>query len=114
MMNKVFAENLEAEGHKYDFDCQRSRSASKPSSAPRALSRNEAMVWVGQKLQRARGTELIGNFNPQVIAELFWEQSEPWEAKAVDHVERIGKGCDTFLAILLDSMTTKELKRRIW
>lgn len=108
--NSQFSETLEAKGHKYEID---SHSSSK-SSSPRALSRKEAMVWVGRKLQRARGTELIGNFNPQVIGELFWEQSEPWDQMARAHVEKINKGCEMFLADLVNSMTTQELKQRIW
>lgn len=108
--NSQFSETLEAKGHKYGIG---SHSSSK-SSSPRALSRKEAMVWVGRKLQRARGTELIGNFNPQVIGELFWEQSEPWDQMARAHVEKINKGCEMFLADLVNSMTTQELKQRIW
>lgn len=108
--NSQFSETLEAKGHKYEIG---SHSSSK-SSSPRALSRKEAMVWVGRKLQRARGTELIGNFNPQVIGELFWEQSEPWDQMARAHVEKINKGCEMFLADLVNSMTTQELKQRIW
>lgn len=111
--NSNFSEALEAKGHKFEIGSQGSYYSSK-SSNPRALSRNEAMVWVGWKLKRARGTELIGNFNPQVIGELFWEQSEPWEQMARAHVEKINKGCEMFLTDLVGSMTTQELQRRIW
>lgn len=114
--NSKFSETFEAKGHKYEFGSHDSGSAMSrlPTTSPRVLSNKEAMVWVGRKLQRARGTELIGNFNPQVIGELFWEQSEPWEKMARTHVEKISKSCDMFLADLLDSMTTEELKRRVW
>lgn len=111
--NSNFSEALEAKGHKFEIGSQGSYYSSK-SSNPRALSRNEAMVWVGWKLKRARGTELIGTFNPQVIGELFWEQSEPWEQMARAHVEKINKGCEMFLTDLVGSMTTQELQRRIW
>lgn len=111
--NSKFSETLEAKGHKYEIGSQGNYYFPK-SSKPRALSRNEAMVWVGRKLQRARGTELIGNFNPQVIGELFWEQSEPWDQMARAHVEKINKGCEIFLTYLVGSMTTQELQQRIW
>lgn len=113
--NSKFSETLEAKGHKYGigFQDQGAYYSSNPSSL-RALSRDEAMVWVGRKLQRARGTELIGNFNPQVIGELFWEQSEPWEAMAKAHVEKISKSCEMFLTDLVSSITTEKLQRRIW
>ncbi|KAI7779831.1 hypothetical protein LA080_000329 [Diaporthe eres] len=112
--NSKFSETFEAKGHKYEFGSADSRSLVKDPSSPRPLSKQEAMFWVGCKLQRARGKELIGNFNPQVIGELFWEQSEPWEKMARAHVEKISKFCDSFLADLLGSVTTEELKRRIW
>ncbi|KAK7716899.1 hypothetical protein SLS63_010906 [Diaporthe eres] len=112
--NSKFSETFEAKGHKYEFGSPDSGSLDKDPSSPRTLSKQEAMFWVGCKLQRARGTELIGNFNPQVIGELFWEQSEPWEKMARAHVEKISKFCDSFLADLLGSVTTEELKRRMW
>lgn len=120
--NSNFSETFKAKGHKYDIRLKggmaewkatmESRKFSAPG--PRVLCRGQAMNWVGSKLKRARGTELMGNFNPQVIGELFWEQSEPWEKMAKAHVERISKSCEKFLADLLASKTTEELKRRVW
>lgn len=114
--NSRFAETFEAKGHKYVFGPFDSSALIRRTQipTPRLLSKKDAMNWVGVKLKRARGTELIGNFNPQVIGELFWEQSEPWEKIARAHVEKISKSCDMFLADLLESMTTEELKRRVW
>ncbi|KAL1879241.1 hypothetical protein Daus18300_001820 [Diaporthe australafricana] len=108
-VNKIFSENMETRGQKYIFGAQASDT---PST--RTLTRDEAIVWVGRELRRARGTELTGNFNPKVISELFWEQSEMWEAKARKHVEYISERCNAFLADLLESMATPELKQRIW
>lgn len=112
--NSNFSKTFEAEGHKYEFGPPEYHFAPENLSSPRLISKEEAMIWVGRKLQRARGKELIGNFNPRVIGELFWEQSEPWEKMTRAHVEKISKSCEKFLADLLDSMTTKELKQRIW
>ncbi|POS76377.1 interferon-induced GTP-binding protein Mx [Diaporthe helianthi] len=81
---------------------------------PQVLSVEEAKYWAKQKLRLARGSELIGNFNPQVIGEMFWEQSEPWEVLANFHVQGISNLCKEFLLVLLDSQTTHELKDRIW
>lgn len=112
--NCSFATELEIAGHKYKFENQESQSKSNSVFTPKFLSLQEAKDWVKQKLRLARGTELIGNFNPQVIGELFWEQSERWESMAKTHVEKISKLCDDFLASLLESQTTPELKARIW
>ena len=112
--NCSFATVLDCSGHKFAFGPQESKS--KPNSAltPQVLSVKEAKSWVKQKLRLSRGTELIGNFNPQVIGELFWEQSELWDSLAKTHVERTSKLCNDFLANLLSFRTTFELKDRIW
>ncbi|KAG8159627.1 hypothetical protein KVR01_010264 [Diaporthe batatas] len=109
LLNCDFANAIDTIGHKYVFGTQTSTP-----STPKLLPPKEAKSWAKQKLRLARGTELIGNFNPQVIGEMFWEQSEPWEALAKLHVESISKLCTRFLCILLDSRTTHELKDRIW
>lgn len=45
---------------------------------PQEVSNDEAIAWVRRIITGARGRELPGSFNPQVIAELFWEQSSRW------------------------------------
>lgn len=40
------------------------------------MSRDEAAEWVKNLLVRTRGCEQSGNFNPLLISQLFWEQSE--------------------------------------
>lgn len=112
--NSNFSKVFEAQGHQYEFGPPEYHFAPKDKVSPRLISKEQAMAWVRRKLQRSRGKELIGNFNPRVIGELFWEQSEPWEKMTRAHVEKISKSCEKFLADLLDSMTTKELKQRIW
>jgi GTPase SAR1 family protein len=112
--NCSFATQLDTSGQKYVFGTQASSPEPDTPSTPQILSVAEAKGWVKQKLRLARGTELIGNFNPQVIGELFWEQSELWEVLAKTHVEKISKLCIDFLESLLGSRTTWELKDRIW
>lgn len=111
--NNKFAKNFNTKGHKYIFSPRTSVSQQK-SQSPQFMSKDKAMAWVEKKIRHARGTELIGNYNPQVIAELFWEQSEPWEAMSKTYVEKVSRCCESFLARLLETVTTPELKQRIW
>lgn len=111
--NNTFAKNFNRRGHKYIFS-PRSSVSQQNSQFPQFMSREKAKTWVERKIRQARGTELIGNYNPQVIAELFWEQSEPWEDLAKTHVQKTSYRCESFLAKLLESVTTPELKQRIW
>lgn len=110
--NIAFVKKFNTQGHKYTFKHRKSSSTSKPQ--PQLMSKDMAKAWVEKKIRNSRGTELIGNFNPHVIDELFWEQSEPWEGMAKLHVEQVSKHCENFLEVLLKYTTTSEIKQRIW
>ena len=86
-----------------------------PSMAPRRpimLGRREALDWVEQNLVQTRGRELAGNFNPLLIGELFWEQSENWEDIAQKHVEEISKLCTNFVSDLLQELCPQDVYAR--
>ncbi|KAK1657773.1 P-loop containing nucleoside triphosphate hydrolase protein [Colletotrichum godetiae] len=122
--NEVFAETLRQKGHRYHFvsttekglvvaeDLDQNKTSMTPS--PKPLSRKKSGAWVQKMLLRSRGTELIGNFNPRLIGELFWEQCQPWENLARNHIEQVGQLCRDFLANLLEQKVLKEMKGRIW
>ncbi|KUI58055.1 Interferon-induced GTP-binding protein Mx [Cytospora mali] len=84
------------------------------SSAPKALSKDAALSWVKEMLQRSRGTELQGTFNPNLIAELFWEQSEAWGSLSKDYINLTCQLCENFVSNLLDSNVPMIIKPRIW
>lgn len=80
---------------------------------PQNLPKSEAMEWVKRVLLRSRGTELVGNFNPHVVAELFWEQSERWDMIAREHVEHVSSLCRQFVSDLVSEMAPDDLQSRI-
>jgi hypothetical protein len=80
---------------------------------PQDLAKSEAMEWVKRVLLRSRGTELVGNFNPHVVAELFWEQSERWDSIAREHVEHVSNLCRQFVSDLVREMAPADLQGRI-
>lgn len=55
--------------------------------APKRLSATEATNWVKRAMERSRGRELSGNFNPLLVGELFWEQSSKWIAAASEYAD---------------------------
>lgn len=123
--NTNFEAEFRKKGHKYHIQIAGSETPEPLSvdldvdfvsapSQPRVLSRWETTRWARRMLQRSRGTELVGNFNPNLIAELFWEQSEGWEKLANAHVEEVGQLCENFLKDLLAQKAPKDLKARIW
>lgn len=113
--NKVFADDFRAKGHKFQINFSNTTSDTEeyPSSRKR-MSKNEALRWVREMLQRSRGTELLGTFNPNLVAELFWEQSEGWDSLSREYISAVSRRCEEYLAILLDSIAPKNIKPRIW
>jgi GTPase SAR1 family protein len=59
---------------------------------PVRISREAYIDEVQDLMKRTRGCELPGTFNPQIIGELFYEQSRPWQAIV-----------ESFMAQLLDA-----------
>lgn len=82
--------------------------------SPLKLTQQNAMRWVNDAVTRARGRELPGNFNPLVIAELFWEQSSKWHLFAVAHIDQISEICRCFLELLLREQCPNDIQLRLW
>lgn len=108
--NTKFADEFRLRGHKYEIDL----TDSEPSKNPKVLSKKDALKWIKKVLQRARGTELLGTFNPNMVAELFWEQSEAWGTLSVDHIENVAKMCEQFVSAVLTSIVPTNIKARVW
>ncbi|MCJ1350688.1 MAG: hypothetical protein MMC33_000669 [Icmadophila ericetorum] len=90
------------------------KSLSKPIPAPPIkLSMSQAIEWVGEVLARTRGKELEGNYNPLLIGELFWEQSEKWQTIATGHVENVTMLCTNFLDALVKEKSPKDVQSRL-
>ncbi|KAI0185594.1 interferon-induced GTP-binding protein Mx [Xylaria flabelliformis] len=116
--NTRFAEKLRTRGHKYTikmgiFDEDPSLKGL-TGDLPTVLSKADAKKWAQTMLIQSRGTELVGNLNPQLIAELFWEQSSPWEKLANEHVDKVWGLCVKFLDGLVTKKVPKYLKTRFW
>ncbi|KAG8157162.1 hypothetical protein KVR01_012870 [Diaporthe batatas] len=110
--NTKFADEFRLKGHKYEIQLSESKSTS--SKNPKALCKKDALKWVKSVLQRARGTELLGTFNPNMVAELFWEQSEAWEKLSVAHIESVANMCEQFVSAILTSIAPTNIKARVW
>jgi GTPase SAR1 family protein len=82
--------------------------------SPQLLDREEGLQWVRRVLVRTRGKELMGNFNPLLIGELFWEQSSNWQHFATSHIDHVAGICEKFLDNLLAAKAPQDVKSRIW
>jgi hypothetical protein len=80
---------------------------------PIKMSRDEGINWVHHVLERSRGLELPGNFNPLIISQLFWEQSTHWNEIALCHIEKVSNNCKAFVDIVLEDAAPKDIKSRL-
>jgi len=119
-MNTEFAKTFRTRGHKFQVDLSdespTQSTSTQPGDAagPTKLSRKEALDWVRKVLVRTRGKELVGNFNPLLIGELFWEQSSGWKQLTIDHIEEVSRVCEKFLRILLGAKAPEDVQSRLW
>jgi hypothetical protein len=84
---------------------------------PIQISREAYIDEVQELMKRTRGCELPGTFNPQIIGEMFYEQSKPWQAIVESYMTRILEAARTTLNLVLDhtadSQTSEGLLRHI-
>lgn len=125
-LNLKFSDTMHHYGHKYSIPARKGKgnnNAEKPKfglmndpdSLPQPVkwTREEAIDWVHHVLERSRGLELPGNFNPLIISQLFWEQSTPWHDLAMQHVEKVFDDCKTFVNIVLEEEAPADIKSRL-
>lgn len=73
------------------------------------IERPEAVMRVRKILVRSRGRELPGTFNPVLISQLFWEQSENWKPIAEHHIEKVAGVCSAFATAALNFSASPEV-----
>ncbi|KAF2689294.1 hypothetical protein K458DRAFT_126151 [Lentithecium fluviatile CBS 122367] len=131
-LNIKFADDMRLRGHKYavgagpgddDSEQAEEKKAQEELEAiqddlsflpkPKSLTRKEGVTWVKKTLERSRGYELPGTFQPMLISQLFWEQSQPWEQIAAEHISRVTKICKEFVHAVLQHTAPAEFLPRI-
>jgi GTPase SAR1 family protein len=115
-LNLEFAERIERRGHYHEIID--SKEASDVSRGVTPITRDEFIEHIGQVMQRTRGRELPGTFNPMIVSDLFLEQSIPWEGIARSHIDSVWNVTKVFLShaaiYVADAATSKALFQRIF
>ncbi|KAK2738651.1 hypothetical protein FQN57_006969 [Myotisia sp. PD_48] len=121
-LNLSFADILHRQGHKYTY-VQKSDGGKYDSESqtleqgekPTALKPTRAQVirQVVSMLDRSRGRELPGVFNPVLISHLFWETSEGWRAQALKHIQAVTNACRAFLLHVINCIEMLEVRDRV-
>lgn len=80
---------------------------------PKRLDSRKALEWVCLHLVKNRGMELIGNFNPHLVAHLFWEQCEQWRPLAENYLDQVNDVCTRFFDIVLKDKCPEDIVSRL-
>ena len=132
-MNAAFSDLIRVSGHRYQIDLSSKPDAADDLHLPRRLKslephkkatppvtkspikmdREEALTWARHVLVRTRGRELVGNFNPLLVGELFWKQCSKWHGLAVEYLDKVHDVCSRFLDILLKDKCPKDIIARL-
>jgi GTP-binding protein EngB required for normal cell division len=87
-----------------------------PTKLPHQISRADYIASVTKLLERSRGRELPGTFDPLIIGQLFHEQRKPWPGLVDQYMEIVLRAADVSarkaLAHVCDETTFAGLSRR--
>jgi hypothetical protein len=118
-LNQRFEQTMRERGTKYiltdaDTTIPQARLTDKvDTNQPQYWTRAQMLEWVGEVLIRCRGKEPVGNFNPLIIGELYWEQSSKWQSLAEQHIKQVADVCHTFLDDLLREKCPRDIHVRL-
>jgi GTP-binding protein EngB required for normal cell division len=115
-LNIEFAARINERGHlRRITDSQNTKNS---SGNGELITRDDYLKHVEHLMRRTRGRELPGTFNPMIVADLFWEQSLPWEDLADEHIDKSWKAARTFLKSAVthvaDAATSKSLYQNVF
>ncbi|KAM3550575.1 hypothetical protein MY1884_008184 [Beauveria asiatica] len=109
-LNRAFAQEMAHKGRRYKVVANVNDATSESSEL---LTRDDYIQKIVLIIQRGRGKELPGMFNPMVVTELFKELSSPWSKIAESHIQKVWEAVRLSLSHLVthiaDSTTVKAI-----
>jgi GTPase SAR1 family protein len=114
-LNDNFAVDITEKGRRYEVTSDPDSKAT--SGGQQLLTREEFTIKVVNLMQRSRGRELSGMFDPMIVSKLFREQSSPWTNLVMAHVKNVWTAAKVFLKQLTthvaDASTIQAMLRLI-
>ena len=116
-LNLDFAEVIAKRGHQRQIVNSESEKTSVPKGVT-PITREGFLDHIQHLMNRTRGRELPGTFNPMVVTDLFLEQSTPWEAITQSHVKKVWEAAKDFISLITayaaDPATSKALFQKVF
>lgn len=107
-LNQDFADDLRKHGHALNIVTYGPVSKNKTD-----ITREKYLKDVRRLMERTRGRELPGTFNPMIVTDLFLEQSAPWKTIAMKHIDESWLAVKRFMNFacgeVSDAATSKSL-----
>ena len=75
---------------------------------PKKVAWSKYISLVSGMMKRNRGRELPGTFNPLLISDLFFNQAEPWQQLAQEHIQQTWEASRTTLELALSTIVDEE------
>ncbi|RYC55376.1 hypothetical protein CHU98_g10834 [Xylaria longipes] len=111
-LNRNFADELLHRGHlramQHTGPTSGEVSKHKPGQ-PLPISREHFISHAKQLLRRTKARELPNLFNPMVVADLFHEQSGPWNSIVDSHIKVAWDAAKTFLELVISSISDRAI-----
>ena len=111
-LNKDFAETVRLDGQKRRIvDHHKDMLHSQSDRA--TVTRADFIDEIKELLSITRGRELPGMFNPLIVGDLFFEQSQPWEQLARQHLRDTWQATRSFLELLLSHLADEKTSQAL-
>lgn len=111
--NLEFAERIAIRGHRREITSSKDTKLISKGVVP--ITRDEFIDHIQRLMQRIRGRELPGTFNPMIVADLFLDQSKAWEAMTRSHIDEVWQAAKEFLNLaatyIADAVTSRTLSK---
>jgi len=114
-LNQDFAARISRRGHRREI--VNSSHDIVVERGVTATTREEFINHIQELMRRSKGRELPGTFNPMIVADLFREQSSPWEALTRSQIKNVWNAAKEFLGLtttyVADEATSEALIQKI-
>lgn len=115
-LNDEFSSEMQQRGHYRKIVTDHDQDTD--DEGPLNITRKLFVEHIQHLLHRTRGRELPGIFNSMIVANLFLEQSRPWERIVNDHVQKVWTAANSFLRLvsahLADGDTYKAMQQEVF
>ncbi|PQE03745.1 dynamin family protein [Rutstroemia sp. NJR-2017a BBW] len=112
-LNMDFADSITQFGHYREIQ-ESVTKARHTGVGPIPITREAFIDHVHYLMPRTRARELPGTFNPMIVADLFREQSVPWEALARKHIEKVWRAVRDFLFHVSDHIADESASAALY